>query len=124
MLDRILDFIDPYIVEGILLILTTYFGVVYRTIFRTKASQDSLHKALTTGVDGVTDRIAEMLTSSAEQGVRVGGPALVDRVVDYVKGSIPDSLKFLKASDTQLYKMADAKIKARAADMAAQLSTK
>jgi len=59
MFDSVLDMLDPYITEVLFGLILSAFGGIATRIFRTKASQDSLHSALETGVDLVTDAIAE-----------------------------------------------------------------
>lgn len=57
MLDQALDLLDPHIAELIWGAIVAYFGWVFRYIAKTKQSQDSLHRALGTGVDLVTDAL-------------------------------------------------------------------
>lgn len=92
MIDRALDFADPYIAEAIWTAIATYFGWVFRWIARTKESRAALHSALHTGVDKVTDLLAVAILKNP-----VG--FTVDRfagtVADHVFASVPDALRFL-----------------------------
>lgn len=117
--DKVLDVLDPYIAEIIFTVLTTYFGWAIRLFFASKASQDNLHLALETGVDLVTDRLADAINGgSIFKGTQSNAIA---EVVAYVKGSVPGSIKTLKASERQLEKMAKAKINGRVAWLASAL---
>ena len=118
MLDRIFDFADPLIAELIWGAIVTYFGWVFRYIAKTKQAQDSLHRALGTGVDLVTDALVAMLLTNP---AGIAADKLAGTVVDYVKGSVPGALRWLLPSEAQLIKMAEAKINAAVADLIAKM---
>ena len=118
MLDRIFDFADPHIAELIWGAIVTYFGWVFRYIAKTKQAQDSLHRALGTGVDLVTDALVAMLLTNP---AGIAADKLAGTVVDYVRGSVPGALKWLLPSEAQLIKMAEAKINATVADLIAKM---
>ena len=118
MLDRIFDFADPHIAELIWGAIVTYFGWVFRYIAKTKQAQDSLHRALGTGVDLVTDALVAMLLTNP---AGIAADKLAGTVVDYVRGSVPGALKWLLPSEAQLIKMAEAKINAAVADLIAKM---
>lgn len=118
MLDRIFDFADPHIAELIWGAIVTYFGWVFRYIAKTKQAQDSLHRALGTGVDLVTDALVAMLLTNP---AGIAADKLAVTVVDYVRGSVPGALKWLLPSEEQLIKMAEAKINAAVADLIAKM---
>lgn len=118
MLDRILDFADPHIAELIWGAIVTYFGWVFRYIAKTKQAQDSLHRALGTGVDLVTDALVAMILTNP---AGIAADKLAGTVVDYVRGSVPGALKWLLPSEAQLIKMAEAKINAAVADLIAKM---
>lgn len=118
MLDRIFDFADPHIAELIWGAIVTYFGWVFRYIAKTKQAQDSLHRALGTGVDLVTDALVAMLLTNP---AGIAADKLAGTVVDYVKGSVPGALRWLLPSEAQLIKMAEAKINAAVADLIAKM---
>ncbi len=116
MFDRILDLADPYIAEAIFTLLVTYFGWAFKSIFKTKQSQESLHSALNTGVDMITDLLAHS-ASAATGKVDVIADQMISEVVDYTRLSVPDAIKHLKPTTVQLRKMAIAKIRGRLADL-------
>lgn len=118
MLDRIFDFADPHIAELIWGAIVTYFGWVFRYIAKTKQAQDSLHRALGTGVDLVTDALVAMLLTNP---AGIAADKLAGTVVDYVRGSVPGALRWLLPSEAQLIKMAEAKINAAVADLIAKM---
>ena len=118
MLDKILDFADPHIAELIWGAIVTYFGWVFRYIAKTKQAQDSLHRALGTGVDLVTDALVTMLLTNP---AGIAADKLAGTVVDYVRGSVPGALRWLLPSEAQLIKMAEAKINAAVADLIAKM---
>ena len=118
MLDRIFDFADPHIAELIWGAIVTYFGWVFRYIAKTKQAQDSLHRALGTGVDLVTDALVAMILTNP---AGIAADKLAGTVVDYVRGSVPGALKWLLPSEAQLIKMAEAKINAAVADLIAKM---
>lgn len=118
MLDRIFDFADPHIAELIWGAIVTYFGWVFRYIAKTKQAQDSLHRALGTGVDLVTDALVAMILTNP---AGVAADKLAGTVVDYVRGSVPGALRWLLPSEAQLIKMAEAKINAAVADLIAKM---
>lgn len=117
MLTQILDAADPYISEAIFGFLATYTGFLFRYIFRTNQSQESLHKAIQTGVDLVTDSIALKADEYLEKGIP---PALREIVTTYAIQSVPDAVKFLKADHNKLELLATAKIRERVAQFASQ----
>ena len=118
MLDQALDMLDPHIAELIFAAIATYFGWVFRYIFKTKQSQDSLHRALGTGVDLVTDALVALV-------LRHPAGFAVDQfagtVVNYVRGSVPGALRWLLPSEAQLMTMAEAKLKERTAEIMAKM---
>ena len=118
MLDQTLDFLDPHIAELIWGGIVTYFGWVFRYIAKTKQSQDSLHRALGTGVDLVTDALVAMILTNP---AGIAADRLAGQVVGYVKGSVPGALRWLLPSDAQLMKMAEAKLNAAVADLVAKM---
>lgn len=118
MLDRIFDFADPHIAELIWGAIVTYFGWVFRYIAKTKQAQDSLHRALGTGVDLVTDALVRMILTNP---AGMAADKLAGTVVDYARGSVPGALKWLLPSEAQLIKMAEAKINAAVADLIAKM---
>lgn len=118
MLDRIFDFADPHIAELIWGAIVTYFGWVFRYIAKTKQAQDSLHRALGTGVDLVTDALVAMILTNP---AGIAADKLAGTVVDYVRGSVPGALRWLLPSEAQLIKMAEAKINAAVADLIAKM---
>lgn len=118
MLDRVFDFADPHITELIWGVIVTYFGWVFRYIAKTKQAQDSLHRALGTGVDLVTDALVRMILTNP---AGIAADKLAGTVVDYVRGSVPGALKWLLPSEDQLIRMAEAKINAKVADLIAKM---
>ena len=118
MLDRIFDFADPHITELIWGALATYFGWVFRWIFKTRESRDALHRALGTGVDLVTDALVKMILTNP---AGIAADKLAGTVVDYARGSVPDAIKWLLPSEAQLIKMAEAKLNAKVAEIVAQM---
>lgn len=118
MLDQTLDFLDPHIAELIWGGIVTYFGWVFRYIAKTKQAQDSLHRALGTGVDLVTDALVAMILTNP---AGIAADRLAGQVVGYVKGSVPGALRWLLPSDAQLMKMAEAKLNAAVADLVAKM---
>lgn len=120
MLDRIFDFADPHLTELIWGGIVTYFGWVFRYIAKTKQAQDSLHRALGTGVDLVTDALVRMILTNP---AGIAADKLAGAVVDYVRGSVPGSLRWLLPSEAQLIRMAEAKINAKVADLIAKMGT-
>lgn len=112
MFDQLMDRLDPYLTEIIVGLLSTYLGGFFRSMFKSKQSQENLHKALYTGVDFVTDHLAAYLAryTSIPATIDKLPPEVVEAVVDYVKGSVPDAVRYLKASDDQIAKMAKATI--------------
>ena len=118
MLDRVLDTLDPHIAELIWTALLTYFGWVFRWIARTKESRDALHRALQTGVDLATDAIVAAILANP---AGIAADRLAGQVVSYVRGSVPDALKWLLPSEAQLIKMAEAKLNAKAAELLAKM---
>lgn len=118
MLDQTLDFLDPHIAELIWGGIVTYFGWVFRYIAKTKQAQDSLHRALGTGVDLVTDALVAMILTNP---AGIAADRLAGQVVGYVKGSVPGALRWLLPSDAQLMRMAEAKLNAAVADLVAKM---
>ena len=118
MLDQTLDLLDPHIAELIWGAIVAYFGWVFRYIAKTKQSQDSLHRALGTGVDLVTDALVAMILTNP---AGIAADRLAGQVVGYVKGSVPGALRWLLPSDAQLMKMAEAKLNAAVADLVAKM---
>ena len=118
MLDQTFDFLDPHLTELIWGGIVTYFGFVFRYIARTKQAQDSLHRALGTGVDLVTDALVAMILTNP---AGVAADRLAGQVVNYAKGSVPGALRWLLPSDAQLMKMAEAKLNAAVADLVAKM---
>ena len=118
MLDQALDLLDPHIAELIWGAIVAYFGWVFRYIAKTKQAQDSLHRALGTGVDLVTDALVAMILTNP---AGIAADRLAGQVVGYVKGSVPGALRWLLPSDAQLMKMAEAKLNAAVADLVAKM---
>ena len=118
MLDQTFDFLDPHLTELIWGGIVTYFGWVFRYIAKTKQSQDSLHRALGTGVDLVTDALVAMILTNP---AGIAADRLAGQVVGYVKGSVPGALRWLLPSDAQLMRMAEAKLNAAVADLVAKM---
>ena len=118
MLDQTFDFLDPHLTELIWGGIVTYFGFVFRYIAKTKQAQDSLHRALGTGVDLVTDALVAMILTNP---AGVAADRLAGQVVNYAKGSVPGALRWLLPSDAQLMKMAEAKLNAAVADLVAKM---
>ena len=118
MLDQTLDFLDPHIAELIWGGIATYFGFVFRYIAKTKQAQDSLHRALQTGVDLATDALVAMILTNP---AGVAADRLAGQVVKYAKGSVPGALRWLLPSDDHLMKMAEAKLNATVADLIAKM---
>lgn len=118
MLDRIFDFADPHIAELIWGAIATYFGWVFRYIAKTKQSQDSLHRALETGVDLITDVLVRLILTNP---AGIAADKLVGTVIDYARGSVPGALKWLLPSEEKLLEMATAKINAKVADLIAKM---
>ena len=119
MLDRTLDFLDPFIAEALFALAFAYFGPFLKVFFVSKKSQDDLHRALETGVDTITDKLASLV-----EGARVSGPedmdqlearvnGLVEEVVQYTQESVPGAIKHLKPTTSLLRKMARAKLMTR-----------
>jgi len=111
MLDKVLDTLDPYIAEFIFATLTFYFGGVIRLFFRTQESQANLKKAIGTGVDLVTDELARLASGGNYRAMSTIPPATVERMVNYVESSVPDSIKHLKATRSHLRMMVEAAAK-------------
>lgn len=118
MIDRVFDFADPYIAELIWGFIATYYGWVFRWIFKTRESRDALHRALGTGVDLVTDALVRMILTNP---AGIAADKLAGTVVDYARGSVPDALKWLLPSEAQLIKMAEAKLNAKVAELVTQM---
>ena len=118
MLDQTFDFLDPHLTELIWGGIVTYFGFVFRYIAKTKQAQDSLHRALGTGVDLVTDALVAMILTNP---AGIAADRLAGQVVGYVKGSVPGALRWLLPSDAQLMRMAEAKLNAAVADLVAKM---
>ena len=118
MLDRIFDFADPHIAELIWGAIATYFGWVFRYIAKTKQSQDSLHRALETGVDLITDVLVRLILTNP---AGIAADKLAGTVLDYARGSVPGALKWLLPSEEKLLEMATAKINAKVADLIAKM---
>lgn len=118
MLDQIFDFADPHIAELIWGAIATYFGWVFRYIAKTKQSQDSLHRALETGVDLITDVLVRLILTNP---AGIAADKLVGTVIDYARGSVPGALKWLLPSEEKLLEMATAKINAKVADLIAKM---
>lgn len=118
MLDQTFDFLDPHLTELIWGGIVTYFGFVFRYIAKTKQAQDSLHRALGTGVDLVTDALVAMILTNP---AGVAADRLAGQVVNYAKGSVPGALRWLLPSDAHLMKMAEAKLNAAVADLVAKM---
>ena len=118
MLDQTFDFLDPHLTELIWGGIVTYFGFVFRYIAKTKQAQDSLHRALGTGVDLVTDALVAMILTNP---AGVAADRLASQVVNYAKGSVPGALRWLLPSDAHLMKMAEAKLNAAVADLVAKM---
>lgn len=115
MLDRLLDVADPYIAEAIVGVASTYMGFLFRSVFKTKESQASLHRAIATGVDYVTDHLAASISQHSTFVTSLDRlpPEVSDALVGYIKGSVPGAVAYLKADDHQLNRMARAAINAR-----------
>lgn len=118
MIDNIVDFMDPHIAELIWGVIVSYFGWVFRYIAKTKQSQESLHRALHTGVDLVTDVLVRMVLTNP---AGMAADRLAGTVVEYVRGSVPDALRWLLPSEQQLIDMATAKLNERVADLVAKM---
>lgn len=103
MLRDILHAMTPYIAEMIFAAVSTYGTILFRSIFKTKQSQQSLHSALHTGVYLLSDVLADQLTR----------PELIKVVIDYVRRSTPDAVGYLKPSQEQLEDMAESKLNQR-----------
>lgn len=109
MLDQILDYADPYIAEFLIGLIGTRLVWVYTYVARTKQSQESLHSAIHTGVDLITDALARTVP-----GANTPVPdVLVQEVVEYTMQSVPDAVKFLKAKRRSIELLARAKINMR-----------
>lgn len=123
MLDTALDQLDPTIANILFTAIMAslgglgWFGILLRQLLKTKQAQNSLHMALDTGVDWVTDQIADLATGSYRAPSR---EQIRDKLLDYVKGSVPDSLKTLRkqATPEQLMRMAEARINVRMNEIA------
>lgn len=135
MIDRTLDFLDPYLVEIIWTAIVLPILDRFRWIARTKESRDALHKALASGVDLVSDALVQIILANPI-GYKVD--QLAGQVADYAFDSVPDAIKFLMAKGwfmrlfgmkavpeheqrAWIEKMATAKLKARAAELLANL---
>lgn len=118
MLDTLLDRLDPIIAEAIFGLVMLYAGNVVRLFFRNKESQDNLHKALETGVDYVTDELADFVQRRIAGGLG-GAPLsvpndLVQRISEYAETSVPGAIKTIKqATPEKLMEMARAKANVR-----------
>ena len=112
MFEQLMDRLDPYLTEILVGLITTYAGGFFRSMLKTKQSQENLHKAIFTGVDYVTDHPAAYLArhTSVPATIDKLPPEVVEAVISYVKGSVPDAVRYLKASDEQIGKMAKASI--------------
>lgn len=123
MLDQVLDQLDPAVSTALFTVIMGSFGslgwvgVVLRQILATKQAQASLHSALDSGVDWVTDKIAEMVVG---QRHALSREQITDKIVDYVKGSVPGALKTLRkeATQEQLKKMAEGRLNMRLMELA------
>ena len=116
MLDTILDKLDPILAELIIGGIATYATWFGKTFMRSQKSQENLHRALYTGVDYVTDVLASSISGSPDSQQDLREKAVAE-IVTYVKGSVPDSVAYLKASDTQIAKMAWSFVNPRLLDM-------
>ena len=67
MIDKTLDFLDPYLVEIIWTAIVLPILDRFRWIARTKESRDALHRALKTGVDRVTDALVLLILEAISQ---------------------------------------------------------
>ena len=92
MIDRTLDFLDPYLVELIWTMIALPILNRFRWIARTKESREALHRALATGVDRVTDALVLLILANP-LGFKVD--QLAGQVADHVFASVPDALRFL-----------------------------
>lgn len=134
MLDRLFDGADPFIADLIWLLVLPILDRI-RWVFKTRESREALHRALSTGVDLVTDALVRVILANPI-GFKVD--QLAGQVADYALDSTPDAIKFLLSKpwfmrmfgmqpvplDQQrawIEKMATAKLKARAADLLAKL---
>ncbi len=135
MIDKTLDFLDPYLVEIIWTAIVLPILDRFRWIARTKESRDALHRALRTGVDRVTDALA-LIVIANPLGFKVD--QLAGQVADHVFASVPDAIKFLltkgwfmrligqkpippEAQRAFIEEMAAGYLKARATDLLAKL---
>jgi hypothetical protein len=122
MLDQALDKIDPVIANALFTLIMGslgslgWVGITIRKLLMTKAAQDNLHRALDTSVDYVTDQIAALIADGFMRQKDLDG--ITDKMVDYVQGSVPGSLKKLKASPAQLKRMVQARLNVRIDQMA------
>lgn len=107
MLDTILDRLDPIIAEAIIILIGARFGWIFTVLFRTKAAQDNLHRAIESGIDWATDEIAQLLNSGGEEEAK---RIAVDKVVSHVEASVPDSLKILKANPKAVRNIVEGKV--------------
>lgn len=110
LINTIQDFVDTAIVEIIFTAIMTYGGWLARWFFRTRESREALHSAIHTGVGMITNEIFDL--ARPEHADRSDG-VLIDKVVAYARGSVPDSIKWLKADDVTMRNMAKAYINAK-----------
>ena len=103
MLPKIIEVIEPHIVEAIFAFIMAHFGWFTRNFFKTRESQRNLHLAIGTGVNYALDAV--LSNSSLNKAM--------EQVTEYVEHSVPDSIRFLKADREQIDRMAVAAISAR-----------
>ena len=92
MLDRLIDHLDPYLSKALWILVFAPILERFRWIARTKEAQASLHSALQTGVDKVTDLLVSVVLANPI-GFKLDQYA--GQVADHVFDSVPGALKFL-----------------------------
>lgn len=127
MFDILQNTIQPYIVEalvGVGLLVLGWFNRNKPAMERAEIEarhRDALHSALNTGVGLILDTIqkhpaiaaVDAPLGSVAERVKAALPAdVIDKVIGYVHGSVPDALRELAPSEQQLELMARAKLNA------------
>lgn len=112
MLPHILELLKPVLVEVILGLIAAYATWFTRNFIKSQESQKNLHKAISTGVDYVTDLLVDSIGAGDARAKALRTQA-AHQLVDYTNSSVPGAISHLKTNDEHLTKMATAAINQR-----------
>lgn len=116
MLEELLALLTPFLTDALYIVILGslgslgWLGIAAKSVLETKAAQDSLHRALDTGLDWVSGNI---LALARNEPTNMSVKDIAADMVTYVTGSVPDSIKKTKGSKEQIQRMAEARINDR-----------